>query len=132
MTSIELLKRVGLKKTQQRIKLLDILKDADAPMTAEQLYVAICDESVSLSTIYRALEQFCACEIVEKDNILNSDKFYYSLADNGHSHYIVCLSCKNMHYIDICPVQKIVVDGFTVIGHKLELYGYCGDCSDEK
>lgn len=122
------LKNAGLKQTKQRLKILAALSDAYAPLTAEQIHTSLSDRTVSLSTVYRALELFAQNGITQKSNILDSDKFYYALCENRHRHYAICLSCRQMRYVDICPVHEPDIAGFTVTGHKLELYGYCDVC----
>ena len=117
----------GLKCTAQRRQVIDILNKADAPLTVENIFERSSD--ISLSTVYRIVERLAEKGIVTKNTIRDSDKFYYELADNKHRHYAICLGCGGMKYVDICPVHDLKIDGFTVTGHKLEIYGYCDKCA---
>lgn len=124
---MDILKEHGLKNTRQRNDILKILTAADVPMCAEEIYELT--EDMSLSTVYRTLEAFYECGVVKKESILDDDKMHYELADGKHRHYAVCLECGGLTHIDVCPVHDADVGGFTVTGHKLELYGYCKDCA---
>ena len=123
----KMLRGANLKCTAQRIEVMRILKDASAPLTAENIYEK--SEGISLSTVYRITEKLAERGLVTKNTIRDSDRYYYELADNVHRHYAICLGCGKMKYVNICPVHDIKIDGFTVTGHKLEIYGYCSDCA---
>lgn len=122
----EILSRAGLKCTRQRVRVMEVLSNAPSPMSAEKIFAAA--EDMSLSTVYRIVEKLCEKGIVSKSTIRNSDKFYYEMVADKHRHYAICLECGDMKYIDICPVHPPVIEDFTVTGHKLEIYGYCAKC----
>jgi Fur family ferric uptake transcriptional regulator len=124
---MNILKEHGLKTTRQRSEIVNILLNAEIPLCAEEIFRA--SENMSLSTVYRTLELLCERGVAKKENILDGDKMFYELADGKHRHYAVCLGCGELRHIDVCPVHDASVNGFTVTGHKLELYGYCKDCS---
>ncbi len=124
---MDILKEHGLKITRRRSDIVNILVNAAVPMCAEEIYEKT--EGMSLSTVYRTLEVLCECGVVKKENILDGDKMHYELTDGKHRHYAVCLECGRLTHIDVCPVHDASVSGFTVTGHKLELYGYCRDCN---
>lgn len=122
----KLLSDAKLKCTAQRVKVIEALSKAEVPMTAEEIYADT--EGISLSTVYRVAEKLVENGIAEKNTIRDSDKFYYALAMGGHRHYAICLSCGSMRYVNACPVHDLDIPGFTVTGHKLEIYGYCQKC----
>lgn len=124
-----ILKNIGLKQTKPRLSVLEALHNAESPMTAEQIYRALPDNSLSLSTVYRTLELFTEKGVTAKSNILDSGVFYYELTADQHRHCAICLSCKQMRYVQLCPVHELHIDHFTVTGHKLEIYGYCDQCT---
>ena len=126
MTATELLNGAGLKRTRQREALIAALESADKPITAEEIYDRSGD--MALSTIYRTIERLREKGIITSTTIPQSDGVFYELTGNEHRHYAICLSCRRMKYIDICPLHETRLDDFTVTGHKLELYGYCGEC----
>ncbi len=126
----KLLGNIGLKCTRQRRDILNILRNAPQPMSVEEIYRGV--ENMSLSTVYRAMELFCEKGIVQSETIRNSGELYYSLRDQRHCHYAICLGCNEIRYVDVCPVHEhgLDINGFQITGHKLELYGYCNKCSE--
>lgn len=129
MRSQDILIKAGLKCTSQRINIINILKENGLPMTAEEIFKKT--NRISLSTVYRALDLFSEKGITEKESICNSSELYYRLKTNSHCHYAICMHCHKMSRIPECPVHEINIDGFTVIGHKLEIYGYCPQCAEK-
>lgn len=125
----------GLKKTKQREEVLYILKKADRPISALDIHLSLTSggSKVWLSTVYRILETFEQLNIVVKAAVLDNETTLYELNSHEHKHYAVCLSCHNVSPICDCPLEslsdKIEVENFQVTGHKLEIYGYCKDCS---
>lgn len=125
---VDLFDRNGIKKTHQRLIIIQELQRSKVPVTAEYLHMKHTD--MSLSTIYRTLELFCEKGITQKSIINESDRYYYEMMSNNHRHYVVCLGCSDIAYVDICPLHdsKMEFGGFEVTSHKLELYGYCKKC----
>ena len=73
------LKRVGLKVTLPRLKVLEVLERAEPHhLSAEDVYKKLIesDDSVGLATVYRVLTQFESAGIVARHNF-----------DDGHSVY---------------------------------------------
>ena len=54
-----ILSKVGLKCTKQRISVMQVLSDADAPLTVENIYDKV--DGMSLSTVYK-LRKSCVKE----------------------------------------------------------------------
>lgn len=125
----KILSSTGLKCTKQRVRVMEVLSNAPSPLTAENIYEKA--DGMSLSTVYRIVEKLCEKGIVNKNTIQDSDKFYYEISADKHRHYAICLGCGKMKYVDICPVHAQRIDGFTVTGHKLEIYGYCDKCEQK-
>ncbi len=123
----KLLSDSGLKCTKQRINVMKLLTEARVPLTAESIFEM--SDEISLSTVYRIVEKLCEKGIVSKKTIQDSDRFYYELTGGHHRHYAICLGCGEMKSVNICPMHTPEVSDFTVTGHKLEIYGYCGKCA---
>ncbi|HBC93945.1 MAG TPA: transcriptional repressor [Pelotomaculum sp.] len=124
----------GIKKTRQRESVLLVLEHAEKPLSATDICSEIekNGESAWLSTVYRILELFVKKGVVVKISVLNSDTAVYELNRFQHKHYAVCLSCRKIVAMDNCPMERFIPKiqdaDFHVLGHNLELYGYCGNC----
>lgn len=126
ITMTDLFKQFGIKKTEHREKILNILEKSKIPMTAEDIFNQT--QNISLATVYRAVETFAQKGVVTKISVGDDEKKYFEFSANRHRHYAVCIKCKHMEYIDVCPIHDIALDNFRITGHRLELYGYCKNC----
>ena len=129
----------GLKNTKHRNSILDILSKCDVPVTAEDIYLKLKNNStsISLSTVYRTLETLCSKGLILKISISEDNKALFELNRMEHKHHIVCVGCKKMFSVDGCPLkeyEKVLQEkmGFDITGHKLEIYGYCPKCTEKK
>ncbi|NLE67701.1 MAG: transcriptional repressor [Lentisphaerae bacterium] len=122
----------GVKKTKQRCCVLSVLKEAETPLTAADIYGRIGRDAGSLSTVYRILEMFTQKGTVIRTSLLDSGAAVYELDRHDHRHYAVCLVCRRIFALKNCPMEVFTPDirdaGFRVLGHKLELQGICGEC----
>lgn len=128
----------GIKKTKQRKCVLSVLERADSPLSAMDICTQTENEdcAVWLSTVYRILELFVKENIVLKTSVADGEMALYELNRNQHRHYAVCLNCHKVVEMDNCPMEKFIPqladDDFHVLGHRLEMYGYCKDCNEKK
>ncbi|HWQ76848.1 MAG TPA: transcriptional repressor [Syntrophomonas sp.] len=128
----------GIKKTKQRKCVLSVLERADSPLSAMDICTQTENEDcpVWLSTVYRILELFVKENIVLKTSVADNEMALYELNRNQHRHYAVCLNCHKVVEMDNCPMEEFIPqladDDFHVLGHKLEMYGYCKDCNQKK
>lgn len=129
------LKRKGLKNTRHRAAILGILEQRSQPVTAEQIFMELnrLEVSTSLSTVYRELDSLEGNGLVAKVKINESNKAFYEYNRMIHKHYLICLGCKKMIALDICPLKSFEEKveeqtHFMITDHKLNLYGYCPEC----
>jgi Fur family transcriptional regulator, ferric uptake regulator len=139
------LRRAGLKTTQPRIKILEILETTEVRhMTAEDVFRCLLedDTEIGLATVYRVLTQFESAGLVIRHNFEGGSSVF-ELNDESHHDHMVCLECGRVfEFFDnvIEERQKQIADklGFTVEDHSLHLYGVCegfkedGVCSANK
>lgn len=128
----------GLKRTQSREWVLSVLEKAQKPMSAQEICAQIeqSGHSAWLSTVYRVLELFVKKGMVVKVAILGNETALYELNRFEHKHYAVCLACHKIIAMDNCPMERfspsIQDAGFRVLGHNLEVYGYCNECDPKR
>jgi len=133
-----ILSRQGCKNTRSRKAVIDVLEKAETPLSAEEIFLRIKEAgaSVNLSTIYRTLELMESKGLVEK-SIMNDSRARYEMTGVGHRHHLICTNCHKMVPLDICPMESLEKDvcsktKFDITGHKLELYGVCPECKNNK
>ena len=109
----ELIKDKNIKLTTARIKLLEILKEADRPLCYEEIKN---DISMDKATFYRNISKF------EEEGILNAfesndKKRYFEVKLNPHAHF-VCVKCNSVECIKdidiILPnyeINNVIING---------------------
>ncbi len=129
------LRQKGLKNTKRRMAILEILEKQAQPVAAEQIFMELnrYDLSTSMSTVYRELDSLVNNNLALKIKINESNKALYEYNRMIHKHYLVCLGCKKMISLDMCPLktyeEKLQEQThFIITDHKLNIYGYCPEC----
>ena len=125
----------GKRKSKKRQLVYETLAKKELPVTAEEIFmeIALKDDKISLSTVYRALEAFMADGIVQKTMIGESGNGLFEVRANEHKHYLMCVECKKMLAIKDCPLQDYEnqlekTTKFKIKSHQLQVYGVCEKC----
>jgi Fur family ferric uptake transcriptional regulator len=125
------LRKVGLKVTLPRLKILEILESAGDRhhLTAEDIYRVLIEqnEEVGLATVYRVLTQFESAGIVRRLNFENNISTFELDTGDNHDH-IVCLSSGFVEeFVDPIIEDRIKViaqeKGYDLSWHRLTIYG---------
>ncbi len=125
----EILKKVGLKVTQPRLKILELLERRRFKhMTADDIYRELnkLGDDMGLATVYRVLNQFEASGLVVKHNF-EGGQAYYELDSGGHHDHMVCVETgKVMEFFneDIERIQREIAAkaGYEIEDHSLVIY----------
>lgn len=129
------LKKVGLKNTLPRRKILEIMeRAADHHLSAEDIYRVLLEsgDEIGLATVYRVLTQFQEAGLVVR-HYFDSGQSVYEL-DHGVRHdHLVCVKCGRVEeFIDenIEKRQEEIARaaGYMITDHSLNIYGICKGC----
>lgn len=123
------LRKVGLKVTHPRMRILDILTVAKKKhMTAEDVYRELLDQGddIGLATVYRVLNQFETAGIVVRHHF-EGGQSVYELDQDGHHDHMVCVDTGKViefQNTDIERLQREIAEnhGFELVDHSLVLY----------
>ena len=131
------LKDAGLKATQPRLKILNMLEqNRDRHMSAEDVYRALmaAGDDLGLATIYRVLMQFETAGLVIRHHFAEGHAVF-ELDSGEHHDHILCLDCgKVTEFVDDTIERRQVKiakqHGFRLADHSLVLHGRCDqkDC----
>ena len=123
------LKRAGLKVTLPRLKVLEVLENAEPHhLSAEDVYKKLIelDEAVGLATVYRVLTQFETAGIVERHNFDDGHSVYELASDDHHDHMVDVDTGKVIEFVNeaIEALQHQIAEehGFELVDHELVLY----------
>lgn len=132
----QFLKKVGLKVTMPRLKILEILESAGTArhMSAEDVYKALLEhgEDVGLATVYRVLTQFEQAGVLTRHHF-EGGQSVFEMDQGRHHDHILCTRCGRVdEFVDptIEERQKAIADrfGYTMTDHSLYIYGVCKEC----
>lgn len=132
----DVLKSASLKATKKRLMIIDIIKSAPSPITADSIYEKLSESlDINLSTVYRALNAMTEKNILIKA-IHMDGKTYYQFNDHQHKHELVCSMCHRSVDVEDCPfdeISKKIAEktGFVITGHNMEFTGICPKCADK-
>ena len=128
------LKKMGLKTTTPRVKILQTLETSPKRhLSVEDIYRQLITQNfdIGLATIYRVLSQFEKSGIVTKLNFDNQSVF--ELSTDEHHDHLVCIKCGNIEEFQDGVIEQHQDDiakeyGYQLTDHCLYLYGICPQC----
>ena len=125
------LRKVGLKVTLPRIKILQILESSELGpqhLSAEDVYRALlaAGEDVGLATVYRVLTQFESAGLVARHHF-ETGHSVFELAKGEHHDHMVCIDTGDVvEFTDsgIEQRQRQIAEehGYELVDHSLVLY----------
>ncbi len=137
MDGAETLSHHGLRRTPQRMAVLQALDDGHA-LSAQEVFARArthCPE-LGLSTVYRTLLALTDAGML--DVIGQHDgEATYRRCGASHHHHLVCTGCRRVEELEECdlsPIESRIAGehDFRVDGHTLTFHGLCRDCRDQQ
>ena len=123
------LKKVGLKVTLPRLKILQILENCQKEhLSAEDVYKKLLDsgDDVGLATVYRVLTQFETAGLIVRHNFDGGHAVFEMAGEEHHDHMVCVETGKVIEFMDdkIEKLQHEVADrlGYDLVDHNLVLY----------
>lgn len=131
----ENLKKVGLKITLPRLKILEIMEKAKQHhLSAEDIYKVLLDsdEEIGLATVYRVLTQFEEAGLVVRHHF-EGGQSVFELDHGTHHDHLVCVKCNSVeefvdHVIEARQEEIAKAAGYAITDHSLNIYGICAKC----
>lgn len=143
----EMLKEKGLKVTNQRLLVLQVLAEhGDEHMTAEDIFELVKEDypEIGLATIYRTVQLLLDMQLVDRI-ILDDGCVRYEIGDfldeqeghRHHHHHLICTECGSVSAFrdDLLEDLEAYIEketGFQVTDHELKFYGVCRKCREKE
>jgi Fur family ferric uptake transcriptional regulator len=128
-------RRKNLKHSVQRDQILRIFLKSEKHLTADELYQAVKKNSpgIGFATIYRTLKLLCESGLCRELKCEDGLTRYEHLYGHEHHDHLICLKCGKFIEVANPEIERIQEElarkeGFTVMRHRLELYGICRKC----
>ena len=123
------LRKVGLKVTQPRKRILELLEEVgNKHVTADDIYRVLikAGDDIGLATVYRVLNQFEAAGLVVKHNF-EGGQAYYELDSGGHHDHMVCVETGKVIEFSNAEIERLQAEiaedhGYDIEDHSLVLY----------
>jgi len=134
----------GFRLTHPREIIINILRNTDKHLSAEDIYIKALkiNPSIGLTTVYRTLDLFNQIGVVQKFDF-GDKRSRYELIKNPqkqeHHHHLVCIQCKTI--IDYNNFMKEELElmnktekalskihHFMIMHHVINFYGLCKNC----
>jgi len=128
-------RRRGVRWTNQRQVILDTFINTNEHLTAEELHrrVKVIDRAVSAATVYRTINMLVDIGVANKSQFGGGSASFEMDVDKQHHDHLVCLSCGIIiefhdEHIEQAQEQIALKHGFSLLRHRMELYGTCPAC----
>ena len=123
----------GLRPTPQRVAIIEALEGKARPLTAQDLHERLRSvDRPGLATVYRTLKALEDRGLAETFDAGEGEQAY-RLCEPAHHHHLICERCGQVQTIPSCEVQDWATAvarrrGFSVTGHRADVYGLCERC----
>ena len=123
------------RKSQQRERILEILKETKSHPTADWIYMKLKEEipELSLGTVYRNLKVLMDQGLIQKLPFGSTfDRFEAKIAPHYH---LVCEKCGVVEDFEMPQYSEINVQAekmsaFKISRHRIDFFGLCEKCQD--
>ena len=123
------LRKVGLKVTQPRKRILDLLEEVgNKHVTADDIYRVLMQagDDIGLATVYRVLNQFETAGLVVKHNF-EGGQAYYELDSGEHHDHMVCVETGTVIEFSNAEIERLQAEiaekhGYDIEDHGLVIY----------
>jgi Fur family ferric uptake transcriptional regulator len=126
-----------LKQTRQRKQIIQAFLELSDHTDAESLFRRIRRDykDIGLATIYRTLNLLKAANLVVQHNFADGRAVFELLVPDEHHDHLVCTKCNKVVEFENKRIEELQTEvaqqfGFVLTDHRLDLFGYCGDCRD--
>lgn len=134
-TADELCRRRGLRFTQLRRRVLELVWNSHKPVGAYDVLDCLSSSGKKAAppTVYRALDFLIDAGLVHRLDSINA---FVGCPDPEASHtgqFLICRECRSVAELDDKDINKLVEQkaadlGFTAVHQMLEIQGLCQDC----
>ncbi len=131
------LKKHGLKVTDSRVAILNVLQHTDELLTADEIFDRV-NRTVKSdrATVYRTVSTYAQVGLIEAVQLKDSSIRYEIAHKYDHHHHAVCTTCGVVEHIADESVEEVLrrmtkkLKKFSGVDeHALEFFGTCKKCA---
>ena len=131
--------RHGLRSTEQRRVVTELFFASKGHLSIEELLdeVRVKEPRIGYATVYRTLKLLKECGLAFERHFGDGVSRYEVAWSDEHHDHLICVECEKIiefedDDIEALQHQVAAKHGFTLVRHKLELYGVCPACRARK
>jgi Fur family ferric uptake transcriptional regulator len=128
----------GKRLTRERETIVNAVFSSHEHFDSDQLVSRLANRTdgqrVSRATVYRTLDWMVEAGLLRRvARSHNREVYEHDYGYPQHDH-LICSKCGQLIEFENAPLARILDDvatghGFRMVGHRLEVYGLCADCS---
>ena len=126
----------GLKTTAQRDFIADSFFRTSTHISLDELLKKVKRKNprVGYATVYRTMKLLTDSGLALERRFGDGQTRYENMPEDGHHDHMICVKCGKITEFKNQKIEQLQAEtakklGYTVISHKLELYGYCSECT---
>ncbi|TLY26930.1 MAG: transcriptional repressor [Nitrospirae bacterium] len=126
----------GLKRTPQRCAIYEMLTGRTDHPTAEDIYRTVkrTFPMISQNTVYYTLSTLQEAGLISEVNFGHEHARFDANMDRHH--HLVCVSCQEINDLYDGTLDRLSMSSkkgrqYTILGHRVEFYGYCKRCQEK-
>jgi Fur family ferric uptake transcriptional regulator len=121
-----------LKSTRQRDLIARAFFGAAGHVGIEDLLAAVREQNprIGYATVYRTLKLLTECGLAALRRFGEGHTMYETAGDTAHHDHLICVECNHVLEFENPDIERLQEQvarsfGFSLVRHKLELYGLC-------
>lgn len=133
------LRKHARKITAPRQAILEVLRRHQHPLANREIHEALGSQGCDLATVYRNLHTLEGMGLVRRYDFGDGTARFELVpeGDDGHHHHLICTRCALIVEVEECfppELERALAQrhGFSGITHRLEFFGLCRRCADNK
>jgi Fur family transcriptional regulator, ferric uptake regulator len=133
------IQKKGLKRTSQRVLILDVFLRTEQHLSSEDLYRLVKQEdpTVGQTTVYRTLKLLSEAGLAREVRFGDGRTHYEHLYKHQHHDHMICSDCGKIiefYSAELEALQDAMAakHKFEVTQHLLRIIGICADCRRAK
>lgn len=125
---VDLCKEKGMRVTEQRRIILQVLSDSPDHPNAEELHRRVNEfaPGISIATVYRTVNTLESYGLIERHSFADGRARYEAGGSEHHDHFVDVETDEVIEFRcdEIEALQQKIADenGFEIVGHRLEIY----------
>jgi len=128
----------GLRRTEQRDKVLDTFLSTEKHVTVQELYDLVRQrhKGIGYATVARTVKLMCDSGVCRQVDFGEGALRYEHKYGHGHHDHLICVRCGRFEEIFSPKLEEIQHElvkkhGYVQQSHKLDIFGLCPRCAVE-